>query len=68
MEGASPHGGRFDRWWADGTRRLIFEPLTLLEKLAALTQRPRINLVSTTGTFTISASGGGNDRQPALTF
>jgi len=31
--------------WADGTRQLIFEPLTLLEKLAALTPRPRINLV-----------------------
>ncbi len=31
--------------WADGTRYLIFEPLTLLEKLAALTPRPRINLV-----------------------
>ena len=31
--------------WADGTRHLVFEPLTLLEKLAALTPRPRINLV-----------------------
>jgi putative transposase len=31
--------------WADGTRHLIFEPITLLEKLAALTPRPRINLV-----------------------
>jgi Putative transposase len=31
--------------WADGTRHLIFEPLTLLEKLAALTPRARINLV-----------------------
>lgn len=31
--------------WADGTRHLIFEPLSLLEKLAALTPRPRINLV-----------------------
>ena len=31
--------------WADGTRHLLFEPLTLLEKLAALTPRPRINLV-----------------------
>ena len=25
--------------WADGTRQLVFEPLTLLEKLAALTSR-----------------------------
>ena len=30
--------------WADGTRHLLFEPLELLEKLAALTPRPRINL------------------------
>jgi hypothetical protein len=28
-----------------GTRQLLFEPLTLLEKLAALIPRPRINLV-----------------------
>jgi hypothetical protein len=31
--------------WADGTCHLIFEPLTLLEKLAAVIPRPRINLV-----------------------
>jgi hypothetical protein len=31
--------------WADGTRHLIVEPIELLEKLAALTPRPRINLV-----------------------
>jgi hypothetical protein len=31
--------------WADGTRHLLFEPLELLEKLAALTPRSRINLV-----------------------
>jgi len=31
--------------WADGTRQLLFEPLTLLEKLAALIPWPRINLV-----------------------
>ena len=30
--------------WAD-TRHLVFEPLDLLEKLAALVPRPRINLV-----------------------
>ena len=29
--------------WTDGTRYLVFEPLELLEKLAALTPRPRIN-------------------------
>jgi hypothetical protein len=31
--------------WADGTRQLVFEALELLEKLAALIPRPRINLV-----------------------
>lgn len=31
--------------WADGTCHLIFEPMELREKLAALTPRPRINLV-----------------------
>jgi hypothetical protein len=31
--------------WADGTRQLVFEPMELLEKLAALTPRPGINLV-----------------------
>jgi hypothetical protein len=31
--------------WADGTTHLTFEPLELLERLAALTPRPRINLV-----------------------
>lgn len=29
--------------WADGTRHLVFEPLELLEKLAALTPTPRSN-------------------------
>ena len=31
--------------WTEGTRQLLFEPLTLLEKLAALIPWPRINLV-----------------------
>jgi hypothetical protein len=30
---------------ADGTRHLLFAPMELLEKLAALTPRPRINLI-----------------------
>ena len=29
----------------DGTTHLVFEPIELLERLAALTPRPRINLV-----------------------
>ena len=31
--------------WADGTTHLRFDPIELLEQLAALTPRPRINLV-----------------------
>ena len=31
--------------WTDGTTHLIFDPLELLERLAALTPRPRINLL-----------------------
>jgi hypothetical protein len=31
--------------WRDGTTHLVFQPLELLERLAALTPRPRINLV-----------------------
>jgi len=33
------------RPWADGTTHLAFDPLELLERLAAVTPRPRINLV-----------------------
>jgi hypothetical protein len=31
--------------WADGTTHLLFDPIELLERLAALTPRPRINLL-----------------------
>jgi hypothetical protein len=36
-----------DLWhrWADRTTQLLFEPVELLERLAALTPRPRINLL-----------------------
>src|SRR6266571_4166504 len=37
------HAHAFKTAWADGTRQLLFEPLELLEKLAALISRPRIN-------------------------
>ncbi len=33
------------RRWTDGTTPLVFDPVELLERLAALTPRPRINLV-----------------------
>jgi hypothetical protein len=31
--------------WVDGTSRLVFEPVELLQRLAALTPRARINLL-----------------------
>src|SRR5207244_13143552 len=37
--------------WTDGTTGLLFEPVELLERLAALTPRPRINLVLHHGVF-----------------
>jgi len=37
--------------WSDGTTHLVFDPLELLERLAALTPRPRINLVLYYGVF-----------------
>ena len=33
------------RPWSDGTTHLLFDPVELLERLAALTPRPRINLI-----------------------
>jgi hypothetical protein len=33
------------RRWTDGTTHLLFDPVELLERLAALIPRPRINLV-----------------------
>ena len=40
----------------DGTRAVIFEPLTFIEKLAALVPPPRQNLVSYHGVFAPNAS------------
>ena len=31
--------------WSDGTTHLLFDPVELLERLAVLTPRPRINLI-----------------------
>ena len=33
------------RPWSDGTTHFLFEPVELLERLAALTPRPRVNLI-----------------------
>ena len=37
--------------WRDGTRELVFEPLELLERLAAMTPRPETNLLICHGLF-----------------
>jgi hypothetical protein len=42
--------------WSDGTTHLTFHPLELLERLASLTPRPRINLVLYYGVLAAHAS------------
>jgi hypothetical protein len=37
--------------WSDGTTHVIFEPMELLERLAALVPKPRVNLVLYHGVF-----------------
>jgi hypothetical protein len=37
--------------WSDGTTHFLFEPVELLERLAVLTPRPRINLLVYHGVF-----------------
>jgi hypothetical protein len=41
--------------WRDGTSHMIFDPLDLLGKLAALVPRPRVNLVRYHGTLAPSS-------------
>jgi hypothetical protein len=43
--------------WRDGTTHLRFEPLTLLERLASLTPRPRINVLIYHGILAPHAAG-----------
>src|SRR5262249_11779909 len=43
--------------WRDGTTHLRFEPLTLLERLASLTPRPRINILLYHGILAPHAAG-----------
>ncbi len=45
------------RTWSDGTTHILLEPGELLERLAALTPRPRINLIICSGLFAGHASG-----------
>jgi hypothetical protein len=48
--------------WADGTRHLLFAPMDLLEKLAALIPRPRINLILYHGVLAPNARWRGPGR------
>jgi len=43
--------------WSDGTSHLVFEPVDFLARLAALTPRPRINLVFYHGVLAPNARG-----------
>jgi hypothetical protein len=43
------------RAWGDGTRAVLFEPYELIEKLAALVPKPRVNLLLYHGVFGPSA-------------
>ena len=51
--------------WSDGTTHLLFEPVELLEKLAALTPRPRINLVLCHGVLPPMPAGAGGPSRTA---
>jgi hypothetical protein len=60
------------RLWSDGTTYLLFEPVEFLEKLAALTPRPEINLLLYHGVLAPRARGrtdvvayGRMERDPA---
>jgi hypothetical protein len=46
---------RLKRRWRDGTTHVIFEPLELIEKLAALVPAPQLNLVRYFGVLGASA-------------
>jgi hypothetical protein len=48
--------------WSDGTTALLFEPMELLERLAALTPRPRINLVLHHGVLAPPVDAGPGSR------
>ncbi|MBK8979734.1 MAG: transposase [Planctomycetes bacterium] len=47
---------RFERPWKDGSKMVVFGPLVLIERLAALVPRPRRNLVTYHGAFAPGAS------------
>ena len=47
---------RLKRRWRDGTTHLIYEPLELMERLAALVHPPRFNITRYYGIFAPAAS------------
>ena len=47
---------RFRRKWADGSTAVVLDPLTLIERLAALIPRPRVHLTTYHGVFAPAAS------------
>ncbi|MBK8977589.1 MAG: VCBS repeat-containing protein [Planctomycetes bacterium] len=47
---------RFKRPWQEGTKRIVFEPLVSIERLAALVRRPRRHPVTYHGAFAPGAS------------
>lgn len=46
----------FKKRWRDGSAAVVFDPLTFLERLAALAPRPRKKLVNYFGVFAAAAS------------
>jgi Putative transposase len=53
--------------WADGTTHLLFDPIEILERLAAITPRPRINLVLYYGVLGAHAAWRARLSVPATT-
>jgi hypothetical protein len=53
--------------WADGTTHLRFDPLELLERLAVLTPRPRVNLILYYGVLAPRARVAGRPRPRHVT-
>ena len=47
---------KLKKCWRDGTSKIIFEPLELMERLAALVPAPRFNLIRYSGVFAPSAA------------
>ncbi len=47
---------KLKRRWRDGSTHVVFDPLTLIERLAALVPRPRVHLTTYHGVFAPAAS------------